>query len=79
MSHTPHELSDEFPEHREKLHSLKLGDAHFRALADDYHRVNREIHRIESETEAVSDEAAEALKKQRLNLKDKIAAMLQKA
>lgn len=79
MSHTPHELADEFPQDRELIHRLKVEDAHFTRLADDYHTVNRAIHRIESEVEAASDERAEALKKERLALVDRIAAILTKA
>jgi uncharacterized protein YdcH (DUF465 family) len=79
MSHTPHELRDEFPEAVEILHQLKTGNAHFATLADRYHEVNREIHRIESEVEAASDERAESLKKQRLTLLDEISAMVSKA
>ena len=76
MSHTPHELADEFPLDHDLLHSLKMSDAHFVKLADQYHEVNREIHRIESEVEATSDDRAEQLKKQRLQLADSIGAML---
>lgn len=79
MSHTPHELADEFPQDRDLIHRLKQDDAHFARLAEEYHTVNRTIHRIESETEAASDERAEALKKERLGLADQIAAMLAKA
>lgn len=76
MSHVPHELHEEFPEKAEALHALKIGNAHFARLAKDYHEVNREIHRIESEIAPASDEALETLKKTRLHLKDQIAAML---
>ncbi|WP_299617687.1 YdcH family protein [Pelagibius sp.] len=77
MTHTPHELADEFPESAEAIHRLKMESAHFARLADQYHTVNREIHRIESEVEAASDMRTEDLKKERLLLKDEIAAMLQ--
>lgn len=76
MPHTPHELAEEFPNDHEKLHELKLSNAHFNKLSDDYHEVNREIHRIEAEVEAASDETLETLKKQRLLLKDQIAQLL---
>ena len=79
MSHTPHELADEFPQDRDLIHRLKQDDAHFARLAEEYHTVNRTIHRIESETEAASDERAEALKKERLALADQISAMLTRA
>ena len=76
MSHTPHELADEFPQDHAILHRLKLENAHFDTLAERYHEVNREIHRIESEVEAASDDRAEALKKQRLSLLDEIGRMV---
>ena len=76
-AHTPNELHDAFPEATEALHHLKLTNAHFARLAEQHHEVNREIHRIESEIEAASDERIEALKKERLHLLDEIAAMLE--
>lgn len=79
MSHTPHELRDEFPDAHDILHQLKTHDAHFATLADRYHEMNREIHRIEAEVEAASDARAEDLKKQRLKLLDEIAALVEKA
>ena len=79
MSHTPNELAAEFPEDGELLHQLKLTDAHFARLADEHHELNREVHRIESEVEASSDERLEALKKQRLGLLDELAAIVAKA
>jgi uncharacterized protein len=76
MSHVPHELAAEFPEHAALIHQLKETDAHFVRLAERYHAVNREIHRIEAEVEPTSDDVAEALKKQRLALADEIGALL---
>lgn len=76
MSHVPHELHEEFPDAAEALHHLKTSDAHFARLADEYHTVNREVHRIETDVEPASDEVLEDLKKKRLHLKDQIAALL---
>lgn len=76
MTHTPHELAEEFPNQAARIHDLKTSNAHFAHLADEYHRVNRELHRIESEVETPSDAYTEDLKKQRLKLKDEIAGML---
>ena len=33
MTHVPHELHEEFPEHSDRLHQLKTGSAHFATLA----------------------------------------------
>ena len=79
MSHTPHELADEFPNDHALLHELKLKDHHFVTLSERYHEVNGEIHRIESGIENTSDEYAEALKKKRLGLIDEISGIIAKA
>ena len=79
MSHTPHELADEFPQDGAVLHKLKMEDRHFAKLADNYREVNREMHRIESEIENTSDEYAETLKKKRLAPVDEIGAIIAKA
>lgn len=79
MSHTPNELADVFPDQADALHQLKLTDAHFAKLAEQHHALNREIHRIETEIDAASDDHLETLKKERLQLLDSIAAMLPSA
>ncbi len=79
MAHTPHELAEDFPEHTAKIHDLKMNDAHFARLADEYHAVNREVHRVETGIEAASQEREEELRKTRVRLKDEIASILSKA
>ncbi len=76
MSHVPHELAEEFPDKVDRLHELKTSHAHFARLFDEYHLINREIHRIETGVEPSSDERSTDLRKQRLFLKDEIAVML---
>ncbi|KUO65026.1 MAG: hypothetical protein APF80_10565 [Alphaproteobacteria bacterium BRH_c36] len=76
MSHVPHELAEEFPDHKDRIHDLKMNNAHFARLADEYHTLNREIHRIEAAGINVDDPTYEDLKKQRLALKDEVFAML---
>ena len=79
MTHVPHGLHDEFPQASAAISKLKIGDAHFARLADRYEHLNREIHRIDSDIEPASDDTREVLKKERLKLKDEIAAMLRAA
>ena len=79
MSHTPHELTEEFPEAADLIHKLKTSDAHFAKLADAYHDINRDIPRAETKVEPVSDLAEEDMRKQRMKLKDEIAKMLREA
>jgi hypothetical protein len=76
MSHTPHELHEEFPELGDRIHELKTGDEHFSRLFDEYHEVNRQVHRAETDVEPTTDEHMEVLRKQRLLLKDQLYAML---
>ncbi|MCC6001120.1 MAG: DUF465 domain-containing protein [Pararhodobacter sp.] len=79
MSHTPHELAEEFPGQTDRLHMLKTGNAHFGNLADQYHEVNRTIHRAETLVEPMAEEHINALRRKRMTLKDEIARMLRSA
>ena len=56
-----------------------MNNPHYVTLADRYHEVNGEIHRIEAEIETPSDDYTETLKKKRLALLDEIAAIVAKA
>ena len=76
MSHTPHELHEEFPQQAEHMAKLKLSDAHFAKLSEDYHTVNRAIHRAETDVEPTSDENMQKMRRERMALKDQIAAYL---
>ncbi|MEL6745370.1 MAG: DUF465 domain-containing protein, partial [Pseudomonadota bacterium] len=53
--------------------------AHFAKLADSYHTVNREIHRIETGVQPSAENHETGLRKQRMALKDEIAGMLRDA
>ncbi|MEQ8700368.1 MAG: DUF465 domain-containing protein [Bauldia litoralis] len=76
MTHTPHELAADFPEHAQKIHDLKTTDAHFAKLAEEYHVINRAIHRAETGVEPIDDLAETEMHKKRMVLKDQIAAIL---
>lgn len=76
MSAVHHDLVHEFPELRDRIHTLKTSNAHFAKLFDEYHSVNREVLRVEAEGIPITDEAFEDLKKQRLHLKDALYKML---
>jgi uncharacterized protein len=79
MSHTPHELHEEFPAQAERIHALKRTDAHFARLADEYHAVNREVHRAETGVAPMESLSESALRKKRSHLKDEIARILAQA
>lgn len=79
MSHTPHELHEEFPDKAELMSALKQSDAHFSKLADAYHEVNRAVHRAETNVEPMEELAEVELRKKRAALKDEIWGILSKA
>lgn len=76
MSHTPHELHEEFPDHVDRLSALKQSDAHFAKLADAYHDVNRAVHRAETDVEPTDDTHMQQMRKERMALKDQIWSAL---
>jgi uncharacterized protein YdcH (DUF465 family) len=71
-----HPIATEFPEHREAIHALKLGNAHFKRLFDDYELVDKAITRAENGEERIDAVTLETMKKQRLALLDQIKVML---
>lgn len=76
MSHTPHELAEEFPDKVDLMHRLRESDAHFARLSDAYHDVNRQVHRAETNVEPMEELAEVELRKTRARLKDEIWAIL---
>lgn len=76
MFNEKHDLLHELPEHRDTIHQLKISNKHFAKMFDEYHDVDHEVHRIETEVEVTSDEYLENRKKQRLKLKDQLYQMI---
>ena len=74
-----HDLAHEFPEHLQKMHSLRASDPHFASLFTRYDNDNHAIARYEQGDGAITDEALEALKKRRLKVKDEIYEILKKS
>ncbi|MBR7800895.1 YdcH family protein [Undibacterium fentianense] len=72
-----HPLAAEFPEFKEQIHNLKLSNAHFAKLFDEYTETDKAINRAENEVEHLADAALETLKKVRINLKDQLFQILQ--
>lgn len=73
-----HTLLKEFPDHHHTIRHLKMNDAHFGKLFDNYHEVEGEVHKLEQDNSPVEDEYLETLKKRRLKLKDELFAMIKK-
>ncbi|MBI2784481.1 MAG: DUF465 domain-containing protein [Gammaproteobacteria bacterium] len=76
MSIENHTLSHEFPELKDRIHTLKASDHHFARRFDEYNDLDREVRRLEDEGSPRADETMEDLKKKRLALKDELYKML---
>ena len=74
-----HDLINELPEHRERIHQLKTSDERFAKLFDEYHEVDDQVLRMEEGIETPSDDVLEELKKKRLYLKDQLFSMIMSA
>ncbi|HRM75168.1 MAG TPA: YdcH family protein [Paracoccus sp. (in: a-proteobacteria)] len=75
----PHAIHEEFPQEGERIHALKVSNAHFARLLEEYDQVNDEVAGAESRQTPMSDEAESGLRRKRASLKDEIAQMLAKA
>lgn len=67
-----HPLITEFPELKQQIHKLKLADAHFARLFDEYHELDHQIIRAEEGIDHIGDLALETLKVRRVQLKDQL-------
>tara|TARA_R110002110_G_scaffold415748_1_gene654760 strand:+ start:714 stop:956 length:243 start_codon:yes stop_codon:yes gene_type:complete len=76
MSVEHHDLIHEFPELKDRIHDLKVGDAHFRRLFDEYHELTIDIEKMENEVTPVSTHTEEEAKIRRVHLKDELYRML---
>lgn len=79
MSNTPHELHEEFPAEADKIHALKVSNTHFARLAEEYHELNRQVHRAETGVAPIDQLAEVEIRKKRAQLKDEIYRMIQAA
>jgi len=73
-----HDLLHEFPELQDKIHELKISDAHFRKLFDEYHEIEHKIRRINMGSEIANDTYLHELKAKLLFMKDELYNYLKK-
>ncbi len=71
-----HPLIKDFPELRDALHELRQSDADFARLASQYEELDKRICRIEEGSELLAEPALNALKRQRVELKDQLTQRL---
>ncbi|MCO6557630.1 MAG: YdcH family protein [Gilliamella sp.] len=68
-----------FPEYRELISKLKNTDLRFQKLFDQHNELDQKIKNIESGIIVNTAETIEALKKQKLKIKDEIHEILKKS
>ena len=68
-----------FPEYRDQITQLKSTDGHFVRLFDQHNALDQKIQAMQSRSEPGTPTEIEALKKEKLLLKDQIYVMLKKA
>lgn len=68
-----------FPEYRDQISQLKISDLHFKYLFDQHNELDKTIRHLEGHVDHVHarQEEIEALKKEKLRLKDQLYAILQ--
>lgn len=76
---TPHAIHEEFPEDAARIHQLKVKDAHFARLLEEYDEVNDQVHGAETQVTPITDEAEKELRRKRSHLKDQIAVAIRSA
>lgn len=68
-----------FPEYRDLITQLKTTDNHFTRLFDEHNAADQKITNMESGIEMATPDEIEVLKKEKLQLKDQLYAILKKA
>ena len=73
---TKHQLAIDFPEFAEKIHTLKMENAHFKKLFENYDELDHAIFNIESDAQPKSDEVLNKMRMERVKVKDEIYQFL---
>lgn len=68
-----------FPEYRDLITQLKTTDNHFSRLFDEHNAADQRIKNMESGIDMATPDEIEVLKKEKLQLKDQLYAILKKA
>jgi uncharacterized protein YdcH (DUF465 family) len=76
MSVEHHDLIHEFPQLKTRIHEMKVSDAHFRRLFDEYHELTVDIEKMENEVTPVATRTEEDAKLRRVYLKDELYRLL---
>ena len=67
-----------FPEYREQITQLRAVDRHFNRIFEEHNKLDHEVKQLEDKHSPAFQSEIEALKKQKLVLKEEIYTMLRK-
>lgn len=76
MNQDHHPLAKDFPEFKDRIHTLKTSSTHFARLEKEYEDVDKAIVRLENGVEHASAAELEQKKQRRVALKDELYALL---
>ncbi len=76
MNQDHHPLAKDFPELKDRIHTLKTTSTHFAKLEREYEDVDKAIVRLENGVEHGSSAELETKKTRRVALKDELYALL---
>ena len=68
-----------FPEYRDLITQLKTTDHHFNRLFEQHNALDQKIKNMDSGIESASHDEIEIVKKEKLQLKDQLFAILKKS
>jgi uncharacterized protein YdcH (DUF465 family) len=71
-----HDLTKEFPEFGDRIHTLKQTNGHFRRLLEEYAQLDNAVVRMDDNLEPTSDTVMERAKLRRIALKDELYGLL---
>lgn len=75
----PHAIHEEFPNDAEIIHQLKVSDAHFAKLLDEYDQINDEVAAAETFVKPTAEDYETEIRRRRVLLKDQIAQAIASA
>jgi uncharacterized protein YdcH (DUF465 family) len=74
-----HSLAQDLPEYREAIHNLKMNNAHFSRILEEYETLDKQIVRVEQGLEHLPDLELDGMKMKRVQLKDNLLDQLKQA
>lgn len=68
-----------FPEYRDQITQLKTSDPHFLRLFEQHNALDQQVSNMEARITPATHETIENLKKEKLQIKDQIYAILKRS